>query len=148
MQSGILDVAILFSKPIIITNMVSWMFQYPPKKGDLGILKHLYDNKGNKISLVERLKLGWEAGGHKINTEKYKLAENSSEEILEVVEQYFENKQSNQSLNIRFEKMRKNKFNEIIENESEINKVEKLRLYSRLYSVGGSLGNNYLKNNL
>jgi putative glycosyltransferase (TIGR04372 family) len=148
MQSGILDVAILFSKPIIITNMVSWMFQFPPKKGDLGILKHLYDNKGNKISVEERLKLGWEAGGHKINTEKYKLEENSSDEILEVVEQFFENKQTNISLNNKFEKMRRIKFKEIIENESKINRVEKLRLISRLYSVSGSLGNAYLKNNL
>ena len=76
MQSGIFDVAVLFSKPIILTNMLSWIFPFPPRKGDLGILKNLFCKKRNRVlSLNERFQLGWNVNGHMNKDENYKYIE-------------------------------------------------------------------------
>jgi putative glycosyltransferase (TIGR04372 family) len=149
MQSGILDVAILFGRPIIMTNMVSWLFPFPPKFGDRGILKHMYEkHKRNKISLNERMNLGWDANGHRIDTNKYELVENSPDEILEVVEEYFSKENLRlSSIEKNFNKLRQRRGFEIIENEVTITLTEKYRIYSRLSSVLGNLGCNYLRNN-
>lgn len=148
MQSGIFDVAVLFSKPLIITNMVSWLFPFPPKKGDLGILKRVYDQKHKKeIKLRERLNSNWELAGHIVNVNEYCLIENSSEEILEVVDEYFNGCGEDYDMNLQnnFNSQRKARGLEIIEQEKSLDLTEKYRLFSRLNSVDGALGNYYLK---
>ncbi len=150
MQSGILDVAILFSRPIIITNMISWLFPFPPKKGDLGILKHMYlKESGDKINLKNRMNLGWDANGHKINSEKYELVENTPDEILDIIEEHFNQKTGNgyEPLQNYYNNEREIKGLQIIEKEKSISTTEKYRLYSRLNSVNGALGHKYLEKN-
>jgi putative glycosyltransferase (TIGR04372 family) len=147
MQSGIYDVAVLFSRPIILTNMVSWLFPFPPKKGDLGILKHVYDRKRNKeISIKERLSCNWELSGHSVDGNKYTLIENSPEDILELVEEYFRDckKINYTDLQIKFHTQRVKKGIEIIEEEKSLDVTEKYRLFSSLHCEEGALGASFL----
>ena len=129
--------------------MVSWLFPFPPKKGDLGITKHVYEKKNNqKLTLMARLNFNWELSGHTVDSNKYTLTENSSDEILEVVKEYFKdcNKFNYSDLQKKFNMQRVKRGIEIIEEEKSLDVVEKYRLYSRVNSEG-ALGSRFLKNN-
>ena len=58
-HSGILSVAMLFQRPIILTNMTNWGVVVPPKKGDIGLLKHVYSKSRNRFLSVRE----WVAEG-------------------------------------------------------------------------------------
>lgn len=47
-QSGILDVAYMFNKPILTTNMVELYTSYPRKKIDRGIFKKVFSKRDKK----------------------------------------------------------------------------------------------------
>lgn len=89
MQSGLMDTALLFQKPHLITNMVSWLFPYPQRPGDLGLLKHLYSHKrGRFLSVLEHFNEPWEAQHlHSLGPD-YVMHENTSEEIYDVVVEF------------------------------------------------------------
>ena len=46
-QSGILDVAYMFKKPVFLTNMCE-LYANPPLKKDMGIFKGIYNVKTKK----------------------------------------------------------------------------------------------------
>ena len=155
MQSGIFDVVTLFKRPMLLVNMTGWLFAYPPKRGDIGILKHMYCKEKNRyLSIEERLNASWHATSHQIPINKYNLKENSPEEICAVVEEYFdtsgmENKSDIQSM---FDAMRIARGKSIIENVENFGKGEigagaGYRLASRLESSQGSIGKEFLTKN-
>ena len=47
-QSGILDIASLFQKPILIVNMIEWTHTYPWFEDGRCILKHIYSHSQKK----------------------------------------------------------------------------------------------------
>ena len=91
--SGILDVARLFQKPLIMPNLVSWTYGYPPKKGDLSITKHVYSySKMRFLSIKEMFDGSWsmqEECGSFVR-ENYKMYENSPEEIRALICEYMD----------------------------------------------------------
>jgi putative glycosyltransferase (TIGR04372 family) len=91
MISGIYDVAVLFQRPIIITNMTAWLFGYPPKAGDLGIMKHIYSkSRGRFLSSGEWFEEPWDSLGIRSLGDDYVLHENTAEELATVVREFFD----------------------------------------------------------
>jgi putative glycosyltransferase (TIGR04372 family) len=169
MISGIYDLARLFQKPMILTNMNNWMWGYPALKGDLGIFKHVYSKSKNKfLSLAEWINEPWDAVSysHPIGKD-YIFFENSAEEIKSVVLEYLNEKEnlvSRQKLDeqAEFDTLRAMRGREIVgnsifnlsnvqdyfkENVSDYDLLERYRLASRLDSAVGSIGEKFLVNN-
>ncbi|MBL78500.1 MAG: hypothetical protein CMH70_00310 [Nitrosomonadaceae bacterium] len=91
-QSGLVEVAVLFQKPVITPNMYVWAVAYPYKSGDLGIMKHVYSRlQGRFLSIKELFENGWEAQEYcGSQSQDFKMQENSPEEIKTLVCEYMD----------------------------------------------------------
>ena len=110
-QSGILDVANLFSKNVLITNMIDWSGSGLQGEKSRGILKHWYSKKEKKYVSFEWLfknRVGfiteeyaiwknyseaseWEdIHGFSASLDDYTLFENSEDEIKDAVVEYLD----------------------------------------------------------
>lgn len=155
MQSGIYDVATLFMKPILLINMTSWLFPFPPKEGDLGLLKHVYCKKMNSfLSLQKRMSVGWAATAHDLANSDYVLYENTREEIQTVIIEFLTKKSSHEKTRLQkiFNEERLFQGKKIIDSELSFLKnskdmIELYRMDSRLTGAIGSLGEDFLRNN-
>ncbi len=88
-QSGIFDVAKLFSKPTLLLNMYNWTFGGPLHIKDRGILKHIYSRKDNRyLSIKEMFSGGWEMQNMNGIVNNFVYVENSKEEIFDAVIEY------------------------------------------------------------
>jgi len=91
MQSGILDIASLFQRPIILTNMASWLYPLTAKIGDMGVLKHVYSkSKRRFLSVREWMSEPFAAVSFFALGEDYELCENDPEELRQVVREYLD----------------------------------------------------------
>ncbi|OIO06321.1 MAG: hypothetical protein AUJ52_12485 [Elusimicrobia bacterium CG1_02_63_36] len=98
LPSGIMDAALLFQKPMLLANMHIWTFAYPPREGDLGLIKHVYSKSRNRfLSLQELLEEPWEAQYFLRLGADYEMYENSPEEILAMVEEFLQSPRSDVS---------------------------------------------------
>ncbi|MGK7873283.1 MAG: TIGR04372 family glycosyltransferase [Xenococcaceae cyanobacterium] len=155
MQSGILDLAVLFQRPIILTNMYNWLFGYHLfKKSDVGIFKHVYSKPKKKMLTVrEWLMDPYEA----TNTnplslqDNYDFIENTSEELREVVEEFLEDNLSHTSLQVEFNRLRQLRGKEILRDKVHADHLSdtilKYRYASRLESACGKVGSKFLLDN-
>jgi putative glycosyltransferase (TIGR04372 family) len=92
--SGIFDMAILFQKPMVLANIYTWIDSSPPRRGDLGILKHFYSkSKGRYLSVQEILEIPPEKQGYSEfnKDEELQMHENSPEEIYDLFVEFYEN---------------------------------------------------------
>jgi putative glycosyltransferase (TIGR04372 family) len=159
-QSGILDVAALFQKPLIITNMDVWTFGYPYKIGDLGITKHVYSYSRRRfLSIKETFEGSWsmqELSGSL--GEDYKMYENSPEEIKTLVCEYMDSANSGViKLTALQEEVNRQRILQAYrlfeegkvpgEADDSRNMVEKYRIASRIESCTGTLGRTFLEKN-
>lgn len=173
MTSGIYDLAILFGRPIILTNMSSWLFGLPPKKVDVCLLKHIYSKKHKRfLSVKEWLMEPWESMSYRTIGDNYILYENSKEEIHLAVKEYFNRCEnwSPSSLQELFQANRidsgkkilskqifagtspQQEYTNIVDNPFDndfhlYDMLERYRLASRLESTGGLIDHNYLQAN-
>jgi len=90
MQSGILDTAILFSKPILTLNIIDWFFAFPFKRNDRGVMKSIkFKNNNKQINSCERFLLPFKyTNSFSIVDEDIEFIENSQEQILQSIK-YF-----------------------------------------------------------
>ena len=89
--SGLLAVATLFQRPIILTNMNTWLFGFPPKKGDIGVLRHIYSkSKGRFLSVREWIAEGFAGNFYRALGDDYVLYENDPEELRTIVSEFFD----------------------------------------------------------
>lgn len=159
-QSGILDVTVLFKKPLIIPNMVFWTFGSLYNRGDLGITKHVYSySKGRFLSVKEMFEGSWsmqELSGSL--GEDYKMYENSPEEIKTLVCEYMDSENSGvkklTSLQEEANRQRILQAYRLLEEgkvpgeaDDRRNMVEKYRIASRVESCTGTLGMTFLEEN-
>ena len=87
--SGIHAVAELFQRPMVITNMYTWIASFPPKRCDIGVMKHLFSKSRNRfLSLREWLNEPWESMHYRTLGDDYVLYENSAEELTTVVREF------------------------------------------------------------
>tara|TARA_B100000579_G_C22849260_1_gene866318 strand:- start:9214 stop:10479 length:1266 start_codon:yes stop_codon:yes gene_type:complete len=80
-QSGIFDMAQLFNKPILVTNMVELYCSYPLKINDRGIFKKIYHH-GKQLDIVDYLKYDFNYHNPTNHIEDLSFEDNSEEEIF------------------------------------------------------------------
>ena len=90
MQSGILDVAQLFSKPILMLNMYSWFFAYPFKRCDRGLMKDIaFEGREGLLKLSDRFLLPYKyTNEREILGSEIKFIENTSAQILNAIKKF------------------------------------------------------------
>jgi len=157
-QSGMLDVARLFQKPVVMPNMVVWVINYLLRRGDLGIMKHVYSRlQGRFLSIKELSKSGWatqEFNGSL--SQDYEMHENSPEEIKALVCEYLDSLGAEEK---KLTTLQENANKERILNayrlleEGEIPVATKdhintaYKIASRIESSAGALGRAFLEEN-
>lgn len=88
-SSGPNIVANLFRKPLLLVNMTEWVASTLLKKGDLGIMKHVFSYSRNRyLSIKEVFEEPSLVQFDGIPAEDYEIVENSSEEIREAIEEF------------------------------------------------------------
>lgn len=151
-QSGIWDVANLFQKPILMPNMEAWLLCFPPRKGDLGIPKHVYSKKEKKFLSIREVFLNLDIFNNLDGPrEDFELVENSPDEILELVQEFFdvENQRylkpcQKELLDLRISQGEKLLERNLYGNNFD-NLIQKYRLASRLYGYVGTYSSKYLE---
>ncbi len=157
MSSGIYEIAILFQRPIILTNMWSWIFPYPQKPGDLSLLKHVYSrSRGRFLSLSEWLAEPFDSHFFYTVGEDYEYHENDSDELRAVVREFFERPDNWQPTELQraFSEGRLvhgrrllGQAEPIIPNNDFADSHQRYRLASRLESSTGFLGSEFARRN-
>jgi putative glycosyltransferase (TIGR04372 family) len=155
MQSGILDVAALFQRPIIMTNMAGWLYPYAQKRGDLALFKHVFSRRKNRfLSVEEWLMEPWGATAPNPSQEDYVFHENSPDELAMIVREYFDCSEKWQpaALQLEFNACRLRRGREmlgqpIIASDRYSDMHLRYRFASRLDSCAGFASADYLRKN-
>lgn len=111
-QSGIFDMAQLFNKPILLTNMVEIYSGYPHKINDRGIFKKI-SRFEKKINIADYLKYDFKYHNPAYDIKDLSFEENSEEEIYYSLKEFL--KAQNDP---KLSKLQK-KFNKILISEHE-----------------------------
>jgi putative glycosyltransferase (TIGR04372 family) len=155
MQSGIFDVAVLFQRPIILTNMPAWLFPFPLKRGDTALFKHVFcKSRGRFLSIKEWLSEPWGATAPNPSQADYEYHENTPEELRTVVAEYFDRGPEWQPapLQLEFNRFRATMGKRLLSGPlipddlySDIH--SRYRFASRLEAAAGVVGLDFLRNN-
>ena len=157
-QSGPLEVAYMFNKPVLTINMCQVLESLPRKKNDRGVFKKIINKKTKKvIPIREYINFPFRYHDPEITIEDYEFIENSPKEIYFAVKEFLDNfngkkKLIKTSLQIKFERVLKKRFSNLFyendKNEISLLKctdlVERIRLFK---NFEGSFCNSYLKKN-
>ena len=148
-QSGILDLAQLFNKPILQTIMVEIFSKYPIKINDRGIFKKI-KKKGEFLSISDYVKLNYRYHNPSNDLNDLIFYENTEEELLLSVKEFLDI-QKNPTLTFN-----QNKFNQFILNEHKkhfnqnphelFTEYDSLKLIRLVKNAEGCLTNINLKN--
>ncbi len=153
-QSGILDTAHMFNKPILMTNMNEIFCSYPLKKNDRGIFKTIkIKDQNTSINLLDYIKMDYSKHDPMKEILEFDFVENSPEQLYESILE-FENlyRSENYYLStnqLKINKMIKSRFDislyKNITNVSDpFNKIENSKMAFFVRSTKGSLCNHYL----
>ena len=162
-QSGILDTACLFQKPIVLPNMSAWSFSFPTGKSDIGIPKHCY-SKSKKRFLSVREILESDDNSQNITRgipldDDFIKVENTPEEIKDLVlefmssakkpfYQYSEKQELSNNLRIKqaVSSIDSKKLINKHWNRQELIRTQ-YRMAARVYGVNGAFGKKFLEDN-
>lgn len=157
MSSGIYEVAILFRRPIILTNMWSWLFPFAQKKGDISLLKHVYSkSRGRFLSLRDWLAEPFAAHFFHAVGDDYVFHENDHGELRSAVREFFDRGEAWEAtaLQREFNELRfRNGRRLLSQNEPIVNADvftdvrQRYRLASRLDSSVGVLSADFVRQN-
>ena len=115
--SGTMDTAYLFNKPVLLTNMYDLFPSFPRKKNDRALFKTIIDKKnGNRLSIKDFAKLKINYHHCETDIKDIIFKENSEEELLEAIKEYFffvNNKNHLNNTEIKFDDAQV-KFNEFL----------------------------------
>jgi len=118
-NSGPWQVAFLFQKPMVTVNTVEFVYAYPRRRGDLGLIKHVYSRSRNRfLSLEETLGVIAEVSVCFSNDEDFEFHENTPEEIRDIVKEFMKqvNQNGNMDLQNEYERRREAEAYNILEN--------------------------------
>jgi len=154
-SSGILDTAFLLGKPVVLSNMTSWLNVLPLKKGDLSIFKHIYSIPEKRfLSIKEWLLRASMIKEETWSSPDWELVDNTEEEILSVVREKLnaENISSPTVLQCEFKRVHLHVVKEMSStfrfDKSDLeNCNEWFRHASRMITWEGEIGEAFLKNN-
>ncbi len=111
MQSGPLDIALMFQKPALILNMYEWINGYPLKINDRGLLKNISINgDGQYLRLEEVFRLPFKYTNImlKLKSSEIQFTDNSEQQILYAIMDYVYNF-TNKTLDMPNKKLLNNK---------------------------------------
>jgi putative glycosyltransferase (TIGR04372 family) len=155
-QSGTYDIARMFNKPKLITNMVEAFTAYPNRINDRGIFKKIFHKRKNKIIKInEFIYMPFKYNDPEQSVNDLEFIENSPEEILQGTIE-FDNllKKKNQylrsNLQKKFDILHKTAFETHFSNKdvSLIKNIEGLKITRWMRSNKGTMCDSYLRNNL
>jgi len=156
-NSGPLDIAWLFQKPVLLTNLTEWTMSFPKRKGDLAIIKHIFSRSRNRfLSLREILEEPFECQSIRDAGGDYVMVENTPDEIRDVIfEHLTEPPNRPQSpLQEAFNAARRAQVHRLLDGPIEFfslnrrdDAVERYRFASRADSVKGALGRKFVQEN-
>ena len=153
-QSGILDVAYMFNKPILTTNMVELFNSFPRKKTDRGIFKKIFRKNGEPVALKRYIGFSHKKYHIPENEVKdLKFKENSSSDILDSVIEFEENlkKKTTTNLQKKFLQYLKNSYKTSINNSIKTREIlsyeDAIKQIRMFKSSQGNLCQSYLKKN-
>lgn len=155
MPSGILDMALLFQRPMITMNMSSWLFPFPQKQCDICLFKHVYSKSRNRfLSIREWLTEPFEAVWFLTLGDDYVFHENDAQELKAVVKEFLDRGDNWEStpLQRQFSELRVRNGRKLISESSIAGNVfddmhQRYRLASRLDSAVGMVGAEFLQQN-
>ena len=154
-SSGIMDTALLFNKPSLLTNSVSYINLLPQKSTDLVIFKHVFSkSKARVISLREWLSSFSEIASSTWSSPDWSFIENSSAEITQAVRELLDPTETDSYLELQVDFKRRHleslrslrlcfRFSE----REQINDNEWYRFASRFTTWQGSVASDYLLKN-
>ena len=155
-SSGPNIVANLLRKPLLLVNMTEWVASTLLKKGDLGIIKHVFSYSRNRyLGIKEVLEEPSLVQFDGIPADDYEIVENSSEEIREAIEEFLKRQDpyvNSISQNI-YNEVRKKELRRCLEKGEPtfVKGVPEKNLYLERYRIvadvyaHGTLCDNYLK---
>lgn len=155
MQSGIYDVAMLFQRPAIHTNMASWIFPFPARRGDVGVMKHVYSKSRQCfLSVREWMNEPFKAVFFNAPGDDYVFHENDPAELRAAVREFFDRDGNGEPTPLQREcnELRLSRGREllnkpIIANNPVYDLYQRYRVASRLDSSIGLISDNYLQKN-
>ena len=153
-QSGPMDTAYLFNKPVLMTNMCEIFASLPRKKEDRGIFKKILTKKNKLLSIKEFINLPYQYHNPEIEINDLKFVENTTEELLMSVKEFSENLQNNKKISkmqINFNKFLIKRFEELFyENKNKaslVNHTDAIKMIRMFKTAEGFFLNHYLKKN-
>jgi putative glycosyltransferase (TIGR04372 family) len=151
-DSGPVFVAILFHKPIVLTNIVDFCFGYPTRIHDIGILKHAFSTKKDEyLPAKEIIDRSLRDYNDWVNDADISFVENTENEILSIVCESVESGfSSNPGGHSRLQDIvleRRRALSEDVNWIKKCNELERGRLLAVFHSQSGALSENYLQNN-
>ena len=140
-NSGPSVIADLLKKPLLLVNMTDWTAGMLLKKGDLGIIKHVFSISRNRFlgikEVLEEPSLVQVLGN---SLEDYELVENSPKEIREIIEEFLTRPDLYEYSNLQkaFNETRSKNLRHRLEqgDPSEINAVNSKDLFIQRYRFG------------
>ena len=88
-QSGILDLAYMFNKPVLTTNMCEMYCSYPRKINDRGVFKKIKIKKtGQSLSLKDYIKMDYSKHNPEIEQKDFFYVENTPKELYESIVEF------------------------------------------------------------
>ena len=158
-QSGILDTAYMFNKPILTTNMCELFTNYPRKKYDRGIFKKVFLKKNKKrVSILNFMSASYKYHNPDYENENFYFKENTENEIYLAVKEFEKNfknkfKIKKSGIQKKFNRIHKDRFKNFFYERDDyqnslINSVDRLKRIRMFKASSGALCNSYLKNNL
>jgi len=158
-SSGPPMVATLFKKPKIIVNMTVWSIDFPIRKGDLALMKHIFSRSLNRfLSIKEILEEPHAVEVFATVSDGYEVVENTSEEIQEIVEEFLLNQEPFEYSDLQkdFNKARSNQIRLWLDQGEPkswpgvpIDSIatQQYRIGSLVDASAGTLGKRYLEQN-
>jgi len=149
-NSGPWDVANMFQKPTIMPNITDFYTGYPWREGSIGIPKKVYCGKSERyLSLKEIVTKSIDETIKFDQNDQYELVENTADEILDLVKEYFElldNPKPTSEHQKLVHEIRKDGVDRIL-SKSKWSEVQKNRFVSKLVGFRGVISQKYLANN-
>lgn len=157
-NSGPLEVAWLFQKPVVLTNLTEWTLSFPRRKGDLAIVKHLFSRSRKRFLSLREMRdesFACQFALARKSSEEYVAVENTGEEIRDVVVEFLTTPLDcpHSDLQRAFNHGRRRQIHRWLGQDRLVglnawdDVVEKYRFASRADAVEGALSRTYLEQN-
>lgn len=157
-QSGILDLAYMFNKPVLTTNMCELFCSFPRKINDRGLFKKIIiKDTGQKLNLKDYIKMNYSKHNPEIEQEEFEYIENSPKELYNSVVE-FENLFNSKKVDLSYEQTKINQqikdmfkkefYLELMKTDNNFDRMENGKIALWVKSFKGSLCENYLNENV